>query len=96
VKSKRAILLVLGALFIASSQAQDPRVPFKVQIHHADPWAVKAMLEGMAITTPEISSLPGFRGVAAAAGNAANRLLKSGRLVVNPTDNSLWLFPDKA
>lgn len=96
VKSTRAWLLSLSFLMVAAAHGQDPKAPFRIQIRHADPWAVKAMLEGLQITTPEISTLTGFRGVGAAAGSAATKLLKSGYLVVNPTDNSLWLFPSKS
>jgi len=96
VNLKRTTLVALSFLALGSAYSQDPRAPYRIQIHHADPWAVKAMLEGMQITTPEISSIPGFKGITAAAGASMNKLLKSGYLVVNPTDNSLWLFPDKA
>lgn len=91
---KRIVSALAGALLVSMVGAQDPKAPFKIQIRHADPWAVKAMLEGMPITSPEISTLPGFKGVAAGASAGLTKFLKSGHLVVNPTDNSLWLFPD--
>ncbi len=69
-----------------------------MSVLHADPWAIKAMMEGQPIVSPEISTLllrmgqPGAAGAVAAASN----LLMGGTLFVNPTDNSLWWLPGKA
>jgi len=52
------------------------------------------MLEGMAVTQPELSTIPGFGGLGQAAGQAAAKFYSGGKLIVNPTDNSLWFFPD--
>lgn len=98
---KRAILTCFGLVAVSCAMAHavgqgSSKAPYKIQIRHADPWMIKAMIEGMPIRTPEMSTLPGFAGIAAGgAASAASSLLKDGFLVVNPTDNSLWYFPSK-
>jgi len=92
-------LLPLLALAIAGGAlAQDlPRktpVPIRFQIRHADPWFVKGMLEGLPLLSPEVSTILGFMGFPDSGTNAVNKMFTGGRLVVNPTDNSLWFFPD--
>lgn len=90
----RLSLSFAGVILLAGlSSAQEIR-PFRIPIRHADPWMIKALLEGMPVRSPEMSTQPGFQGVGQAANTAAS-LLKSGRLVVNPTDNSLWFYPDR-
>ena len=91
--SVKSFALGLLLLIPASLFADTPR-PFRIAVRHADPWAVKAMLEGIAIRNPEMSTLPGFQGLGQAANTAAS-LIQNGRLVVNPTDNSLWYFPNR-
>jgi len=93
------ILLALGA-FAQSASAQTislspTRTAAKIAIHHADPWMVKAMLEGMQVNSPEIGSIAGLGGVMARAASTAAAYFQDGYLVVNPTDNSLWYFPKK-
>ena len=79
---------------VAPAIGQTPRGPFRFRVLHADPWTIKAMIEGTATRSPETSTLPGFGGPIAKAANAAvNRVLRDGYLVVNPTDNSLWYVP---
>lgn len=96
----RGVLLSFYALAVAcSAMAQSTlpaqkKEPIRLQIRHADPWFVKAMLEGIPVQNPEISTLPGFAGLGNAAGQGLGRFLSTGKLVVNPTDNSLWFFPD--
>lgn len=93
---RKTIASFVAAIAAASALAQSTApTPYRIPVRHADPWAVKAMLEGIAVTSPETSAFIGFRGIGAAANNAAGRLIKEGILVVNPTDNSLWLFPAK-
>ncbi|AIE83435.1 hypothetical protein [Fimbriimonas ginsengisoli] len=86
---------LLALLAVGGAVAQDPKAPMRIPVRHADPWTIKAMLEGVPLRSPETSTLPGFAGVMGNATNAANRFLKDGILVVNPTDNSLWYFPGK-
>lgn len=86
-------LMLLGVTAWAGAAG---RPPVRIPVRHADPWMVKAFFEGMAIRQPELSTNPGFTGLGQAAANGASSFLKGGRLVVNPTDNSLWFFPDDA
>jgi len=85
----------------ATKKQVDNRTPVRLAIRHADPWAVKAMLEGQSITQPELSTiLGGQRGGPSGSGQnnrqgGTSPLLKDGYLVVNPTDNSLWWYPKK-
>lgn len=78
----------------------DNRTPVKLPIRHADPWAVKALIEGTSISQPELSTIIGMLGGAANRSSnntqgANSPLLKDGFLVVNPTDNSLWWYPKR-
>lgn len=90
----KRFLTALAVLAVAGAAFAD-RTPVRLPIRHADPWLVKAMLEGIQIRTPEMSSLPGFAGLMAGAANGAQGFIKNGFLMVNPTDNSLWFIPDK-
>jgi len=97
-----SVPLFMASLAMATagvSKQMTDRLPFKFQIHHADPWAVKAMLEGSGPSSPELSTLWLLGGANQARTNQAaigNPLLTDGYLVVNPTDNSLWWYPGKA
>ncbi len=96
-----SFLLISSAFCLAGSRKQlNERVPVKFAIHHADPWSVKAMIEGTAIDTPELSSVRQLIGagnlLASGANGAGSPLLEDGFLVVNPTDNSLWWYPKAA
>lgn len=92
---KRIALLLALSFAAVPAMASDVPTPFKIPVRHADPWKIKALLEGIAVNAPEISTLPGFQGFGQNAANAAGSFLRGGRLVVNPTDNSLWFFPDR-
>jgi hypothetical protein len=79
------------------SKLENATGPVRIPIRHADPWMVKMLFEGTAVTQPEYSTV-----LAVGGGNAPtprqNRekgLLSSGHLIVNPTDNSLWYIPDR-
>lgn len=64
---------------------------------HADPWAVKALLEGVPLVSPEISSVFGFMGVPDQESELLKQYFGEGRFIVNPTDNSLiWVPKSKA
>ncbi|MCB8932627.1 MAG: hypothetical protein M9921_12420 [Fimbriimonadaceae bacterium] len=94
---KWVLAIAAAASMTAASGQQLPRrtpVPVRLQILHADPWFVKGMLEGQQLVSPELSSIFGFMGFPEGTGNAINSLFSGGKLIVNPTDNSLWFFPD--
>lgn len=84
-------LCAIGAS--AFAQFSKP-APIRLQIRHADPWFIKGILEGLPMRQPEISTYPGFGGLGAATAQGAAKFFSNGKLVVNPTDNSLWFFPD--
>ena len=87
-------ILALGAVAIGLSQ-QAPQA-FRIPVRHADPWMIKAMLEGQAVRSPELSCAVGIGGLGAAviaAINATGSILRDGILVVNAADNSLWWMP---
>ena len=67
-----------------------------MRVDHGDPWQIKALLEGLQVSQPELSTILGFAGVP----DKESSLIESifggkGKLVVNPTDNSILFFPDK-
>lgn len=90
----RLRLLSLALAALPFSVASADATPFRIPVRHADPWMVKAMLEGIPVRSPEMSAMPGFQGLGQAT-NAAVAFLQNGKLVVNPTDNSLWYFPNR-
>jgi hypothetical protein len=94
-----AIVAIAAVAGIAAAQQPLPRLQaFRFVVRHADPFAIKAMLEGQQIMTPEISTLLLLGGVppaAAQAAQGANALFTGGRIIVHPGDNSLWFIPDR-
>lgn len=91
---KMLATLTLCLTLIVGAMAQSKPGPIRLKIRSADPWFVKAMLEGTAVDRPELSTIPGFGGLGNATGQAVRGLLSGGKLIVNPTDNSLWWYPD--
>lgn len=94
---KRALALLflaVGALGAAQELPVPTVRPIKIQVMHADPWFVVAMLEGRPVVSPEISTILGFMGVPPQAGQALNQLFK-GKFIVNAADNSIWFIPDR-
>jgi hypothetical protein len=88
--------LLLGLSFAAFAQRNPESGFVRISVFHADPWAIKALIEGTPISQPELSAILGFAGVP----DKDSELIESifggkGRLVVNPTDNSLLFFPAK-
>lgn len=70
---------------------------YRIYIQHADPWAVKALLQGTQIVSPELSTVLGFAGVPDADSELIKQFFGEGRFIVNPTDNSLiWIPKSKA
>lgn len=91
---KAFLTVFVGLAVIGGAMAQSKPAPIRLKIRSADPWFVKAMLEGIAVDRPELSTVPGFGGLGNATGQAVRGLLSGGKLIVNPTDNSLWWYPD--
>ena len=92
-------MAALGALLITCSFGQGDRItirrqPVQIRIRHADPWAVKAMLEGQSINSPEISTVMALMGMPQQATQTTKGLFDDGKLLVNPADNSLWFIPN--
>jgi hypothetical protein len=92
---KRCFWIVGIALAALGSAQALPKAPgaFKIPVYHADPWFVVSMLQGQLVPSPELSTLLGFMGAPPQAAEGLNRIFK-GRFTVNPTDNSIWFFPD--
>lgn len=97
----KAILFASLALVSGWSMAQESahyRRAVRIPIRHADPYTIKAMLEGRQVMFPEMSTILLLGGAGAAsqgASQAANAMFKDGFFFVNPTDNSLWFEFDK-
>jgi hypothetical protein len=96
-----AALLFLSAGVGAASAAQTPAVPassvrqaLRIPVRHADPWFIKFALEGQPLVSPELSTIFGLFGAPPQSASQVNGLLRGGKLIVNPTDNSLWWYPD--
>jgi hypothetical protein len=95
-------LIALGIFIALAAQGYSQVRPLgdsgvmRVRLMHADPWAVKALLQGTPFNQPELSTILGFAGVPDKDSDLIQSLFGGkGRLVVNPTDNSLLFFPDK-
>jgi len=95
---KWAICILIAAT-TAMAAAQIPRItlrkqPIRIQVRHADPWAVKTMLEGGQIQSPELSTILALMGGQPPAPGGNGGLFPDGKFMVNPTDNSLWFIPN--
>lgn len=102
----KTLLSLVGIAVIAGSslaaaqlpQGSSPNLsakrPVRIPIRHADPWVVKAMVEGQTIWMPEMSTIFGLFGAPPQAAAPVNGLFTGGKFLVNPTDNSLWWYPD--
>lgn len=85
--------VMLGTVGLATAQ----RPAFvRILVRHADPWLVKAMLEGISVQQPELSTILGFAGIPDQTSELIEELFGGqGKLVVNPTDNSLLFIPKR-
>jgi len=86
-------LALIGAVAMAGAQGTPRREPitWRIQVKSADPWVVKAHLEGLRVRTPEVSTialLTGYPGIGEMVAGSA--LFRDVWFFVNPTDNSLW------
>ena len=88
-------LAITGTLCSQQTPVRRRFDPVKITVRYADPWFLKAMFEGRPIWQPELSTIIGFMGWPADPGNAVNSLFENGKLLVNPTDNSLWFYPNR-
>ena len=62
-----------------------------VHVQHADPYLLVALLMGLSPVSPEISTAGGPMPQ----GQTGNWLIPEGKLIVNPTDNSIIYIPKK-
>ena len=69
---------------------------FRFQVLHGDPYLIKALLQGTQVMQPELSTLLNFAGVPDKDSDLITSLFGGpGRIVINPTDNSILFFPKK-
>ena len=93
-----AALLVLSLLTVSVFAQGVPqlrlrRQPVRIQVRHADPWAIKTLLEGGQLQSPELSTILALMGSAPPANGNGTPLFPDGKFIVNPADNSLWFIP---
>ena len=89
--------LSLFAIAMVSAQGEQPKLrrqAVQLRVRHADPWAVKALMEGQQIMSPEISTILNLMGMPPQMSQGANGLFNDGKFIVNPADNSLWFIPN--
>ena len=104
------LLSAFAALGIQLAGAHPPQfdqLPVQIKIRHADPWLIAALLNGENPLSPEMSvtyGLPGFGGGPGGGQGGGQQgqnrgggqsLIKGGRIIINPADNSIWFIPDK-
>ncbi|MBN9500708.1 MAG: hypothetical protein BGO01_16375 [Armatimonadetes bacterium 55-13] len=93
-----AVLALAATIFSAAfAQGAKPTVrrqPVQLKVRHADPWAIKAMLEGQKIISPEISTILALMGMPPQTTQGTQGLFDDGKFLVNPNDNSLWFIPN--
>lgn len=89
--------LLLGCSIAQASQVPVPSqslLPIRIPISHADPYLIMALLRGESPLSPELSAIPGFMGLGQPAAGGRS-LIEGGRILFNPTDNSIWFVPDR-
>ncbi|HRF60707.1 MAG TPA: hypothetical protein PLH94_12455 [Fimbriimonadaceae bacterium] len=99
----RTLLGLVLVLSIATAQTppaarqesprKDPPRAYRFPVRHADPYLIGALLQGIPVLEPEISTILGFAGLPTPP-SGAFRLLPPGRIFVNPTDNAIWFIPE--
>lgn len=88
---------LLGAALVSLAtvgswaQTQPERTVIKYRIMHGDPYLIVALIQGLNVTSPEISVLLNFAGVPTTI--PEDSLIPKGRIVVDPTDNSILYMP---
>jgi hypothetical protein len=101
VKSDMRWIIGLVSIVLATSafaqniQIKVKRQPVQLRVRHADPWAIKTLLEGGQLRSPELSTILALMGGQPPAGNNnGTPLFPDGKFVVNPGDNTLWFIPN--
>lgn len=90
-------VIAIAASGVAAAQnftLRVPRQPIQIRVRHADPWAVKTLLEGGQLRSPEISTVMALMGVPQNNQGTGTPLFPDGKFIVNPGDNSLWFIPN--
>lgn len=92
-----SLLLVLGPWAAAKQEIPAAGVTFiRIRVMHGDPWLVKALIEATPVSQPELSTILGFAGVPDRDSDLITSLFGGkGKLVVNPTDNSILFIPER-
>lgn len=88
------VALLGGSALAQGTAPKVRRQPVQLKVRHADPWAVKALLEGQSIMSPELSTILNLMGVPPQASQGVNGLFTDGKLIINPADNSIWFIPN--
>ncbi len=84
-------LAALGVVLSGYAQTAPERTVIKFRVMHADPYLIVALLQGLNETSPEISTILNFAGVPTTIPDGV--LVPKGRIVVDPTDNSIIYMP---
>ena len=91
-----AFSFALAGCAFSQQDALSGRSFVRIPVYHGDPWFIKALIEGISISQPELSSILGFAGVPDKDSDLVQSIFGGkGSLVVNPTDNSILFFPAK-
>lgn len=89
-------ILMLGLQGVPQGAA-DPISPFglpvRIQVRHADPYAIVALLQGNSIPFPEISTLAIFGFQPPQGGRQGQGFVPEGSFVVDPATNAIWYLP---
>jgi len=94
---RQFLFAIIGmAVCLSGAQAQslasilDGRA-VKIQVRHADPCLIVALIQGMQVQSPELSTILNFAGIPTTIPDDA--FVPKGRMIVDPTDNSIWYLP---
>ncbi|KAA0225984.1 MAG: hypothetical protein HND42_09295 [Armatimonadetes bacterium] len=91
-----ALSLALGLSWTQGGPLPDlPRSsePIRIEVRHADPYLIVALLKGLQPPFPELSTL-GIFGYQFPLNESRNPFVR-GLLIVNPADNSILFFPER-
>ena len=85
-------ILATAALFTSQQGGLPPSAEMhRIAVYSSDPWRIVAILRGIRVPLPELSTLSIF-GFAFTGGQGTVPMFP-GRFMVNPTDNSIWYLP---